>query len=81
MRILYDEKHRGDLRREEQPFGQRTDDEFLAPWSGEIEGREGVADVEREELGINRSYITWVFTVSLDNRAELLRALNRIVGG
>ena len=80
VRILDDKEHRRDLRREQQPVRQRTDDEFLALLGGEVERLEFVADVEREELGIDRSDIRGIFPIALKNRAEFLGAHDLIVG-
>ena len=65
MRILNDKEHRRDLRREQQSVRQRTDDEFLALLGGKVERLELVADVEREELGIDRSDFRGIFPVAL----------------
>ena len=80
VRILDDKEHRRDLRREQQPVRQRTDDEFLALLGREVERLELVADVEREELGIDRSDICRIFPVALDDRAKFVSAHDWIVG-
>lgn len=80
MRILNDQEHRRDLRREQQSVRQRTDDEFLALRGGEVEQFELVTDVEREEFGIDRSDIRGIFTVALNNSAKFLSSHRFIVG-
>ena len=63
VRVLDDEQHRRALRCEEQTINKRSDNEFLALLGRKVGRLESITEVQREELGIDRSDIGRVFPV------------------
>ena len=64
MRILDHEQHGGSLRREEDAIGERPQGQFLALQSGKIGQFGAMAQIERQELVIDRPDVGRGFSIS-----------------
>ncbi len=64
MRIFEDQEHRCDLGRKQQTISQCPDEKFLALVRGEIRRSELVAQVERQQLSIDRANFGGTFAIA-----------------